>query len=95
MPRVLPPRRPLPSGSHSVGGAISLVSALVNRGAASVDFVPMMQVSKSGWKSGAEENALLHRVTEWFDLGGTGRMFDEVMTLLTKTKVLVWLRQGL
>jgi hypothetical protein len=60
------------------------LEVIVTRGAASVEYVPMMQVSKSGWKPGAEENALLHRVTEWYDLGGTGRMFDEVMTLLLK-----------
>jgi hypothetical protein len=60
------------------------LQVIVERGAASVAFVPMMQVSRAGWKPGAEENALLHRVAEWYDLGGTGRMFDEVITLLLR-----------
>lgn len=33
---------------------------VVEKGVASTEFVPMMQVSRSGWKPGAVENALLH-----------------------------------
>lgn len=73
------------TGYTRQGAAIeSDLQVIVEKGAASVDFVPMMQVSRSGWKQGADENALLHRVTEWYDLGGTGRMFDEVMSLLLR-----------
>lgn len=52
-------------------------------GAASQEFVPANQISKSGWKPGAAENALLHRATEWWDLGSRdATMFDRTMTLL-------------
>ncbi|MES2789977.1 MAG: hypothetical protein V4719_10160 [Planctomycetota bacterium] len=42
---------------------------IVDHGAASIDFVPTNQISRRGWKAGAEENALLHRVTGWYDMG--------------------------
>lgn len=42
---------------------------IVKFGVASTDFVPMMQVSRAGWKPGAEENALLHTCDEWLSLG--------------------------
>lgn len=40
---------------------------ITQKGAATTEFVPMHQVSRRGWKPGAEENALLHRVTEWWE----------------------------
>jgi len=40
---------------------------VVKHGVASTEFVPMRQVSKSGWKQGAEENAKLHRATKYFE----------------------------
>lgn len=60
------------------------LEVLVERGAASVEFVPPNQVSKSGWKPGAEENAKLHRAEFYYDLmsKSDGKMFDRVMTLL-------------
>lgn len=53
---------------------------ICERGAATTEFVPMKQVSKSGWKPGAEENALLHRVQEWYE--GARRNLDHMMTML-------------
>lgn len=47
----------------------SALKQITQHGAASTDFVPANQISKSGWKPGAVENAKLHRVTEWYDLG--------------------------
>lgn len=47
---------------------------VVNKGVASTEFVPMRQVSKSGWKPGAEENAALHKATEFWD--GQPRDFE-------------------
>lgn len=41
---------------------------IVEKGAATTEYVPMRQVSRRGWKPGAEENAKLHRVTEWWEL---------------------------
>jgi hypothetical protein len=67
------------------GAAIEEDLEVITRlGAPSQDFVPQLQVSKSGWKPGAEENGLQHIVTEWWDIGGTGRMFDEVFSLLLR-----------
>jgi len=56
---------------------------LADYGAASVEFVPANQISRRGWKPGAEQNALLHRVTKWIDMGGRdSRMFDRCATQL-------------
>ena len=56
---------------------------IVEYGAATVDFVPANQVSKSGWKPGAVENAALHKVTHWWDLGAKDdRMFLRCATLV-------------
>jgi hypothetical protein len=40
----------------------------VKAGAASVQYVPNLQVSRNGWKDGAEEDALKHRIEEWYRL---------------------------
>jgi len=50
-------------------------------GCASTEFVPPNQISKSGWKQGAEENGKLHRVTHWWDMV-RDRMFDRVATMV-------------
>lgn len=56
---------------------------VVEFGAATVDFVPANQISKSGWKPGAVENAALHKVTQWWDLGNKDdRMFLRCATLV-------------
>jgi len=56
---------------------------IVEYGAATVDFVPANQISKSGWKPGAVENAALHKVTHWWDLGyKDDRMFLRCATLV-------------
>lgn len=41
---------------------------VVEQGIASTEFVPMLQVSRSGWKPGAVENAQLHRAEEFWRL---------------------------
>lgn len=52
-------------------------------GAASVDFVPNLQVARSGWKPGAAEDAAKHKVPEWYDFGWSDDYTtDRVMTLL-------------
>jgi len=52
-------------------------------GCASVEFVPMLQVSEDGFRDGWEADAAKYRVTEWWDLGQRdGTMFDRVATLL-------------
>lgn len=38
-------------------------------GFATTDFVPMRQISKDGWRAGAVENAKLHVIEEWDELG--------------------------
>jgi len=54
---------------------------MADHGAASIEFVPMNQISRSGWKPGAEENAKLHRFTKWFDMGQRdSQMFDRCAT---------------
>lgn len=56
---------------------------IVEFGAATVDFVPANQISRSGWKPGAMENAALHKVTQWWDLGAKDdRMFLRCATLV-------------
>ncbi len=56
---------------------------IADHGAASIEFVPTNQISRRGWKPGAEENAKLHRVTKWIDMGGKdGSMFDRCATQL-------------
>ena len=57
---------------------------IVDFGAATIDYVPANQIKKNGWKPGAEENALLHRVTHWWDLGRK----DQEMFLRCATLVL-------
>lgn len=57
------------TGYRSKGAWIgSDLRVIVQKGAATTDYVPMRQVSRSGWKPGADENALLHRVAEWWEL---------------------------
>ena len=56
---------------------------IIRGGAASTEFVPERQITREGWKPGATENALLHRVAEWWDMP-RNMMFDRVMTLLLK-----------
>lgn len=55
---------------------------IIQKGCASTEFVPMRQIRRNGWKPGAEENALLHRVTHWYDMMSKrdGKMFERVMT---------------
>lgn len=54
---------------------------IVRGGAASREFVPMNQISRNGWKPGAEANALLHRCEKWLDLGNADRqMLDRCVT---------------
>lgn len=56
---------------------------IVEHGAASVEYVPANQISRSGWKPGAEENAKLHKVTHWWDLGlKNDQMFLRCATLV-------------
>lgn len=56
---------------------------IVEFGAATIDFVPANQISRSGWKPGATENAALHKVTHWWDLGAKDdRMFLRCATLV-------------
>lgn len=56
---------------------------IVEFGVASIDFVPANQISKSGWKPGAVENAALHKCTHWWDLGEKDdRMFLRCATLV-------------
>lgn len=56
---------------------------IVEFGAATVDFVPPNQIIKSGWKPGAVENAALHKVTHWWDLGEKDQtMFQRCATLV-------------
>lgn len=56
---------------------------IVEFGAATIDFVPANQISKGGWKPGAVENAALHKVTHWWDLGNKdSQMFLRCATLL-------------
>lgn len=52
------------------------------KGIASTEFVPLNQISRSGWKPGAEANSLLHVVPEWIELPPGRSMFDYVMTLV-------------
>lgn len=62
-------------------------------GAASVDFVPMIQVSQDGFKPGWEQDAAKYRCTEFWDLGRKdSQMFARIMTLLlSRTPVFVGL----
>lgn len=53
---------------------------VVRHGAATTEFVPMLQVSRSGWKPGADENARRHKVEEWWE--GRRRSQAELMTCL-------------
>lgn len=62
---------------------------IVKYGCPSTEFVPMLAIRKSEWKPGAEENALSHRVKEWWDLGDVRNdgipksvMFDRIATML-------------
>lgn len=54
---------------------------ITERGIAETRFVPEKQVSRNGWKPGAEANALEHTVLEWYDLPRT-QSFDRMITLL-------------
>ena len=53
-------------------------------GAASTLFVPPNAIEKKLWKPGAEQDALDHRVTKWWDMMSKpeGKMFDRCATLL-------------
>jgi len=56
---------------------------MADHGAATIDFVPANQISRSGWKPGAEENAKLHRFVKWIDMGQKdSQMFDRCATRL-------------
>lgn len=55
---------------------------IVSKGIATTEFVPLNQISRSGWRPGADENSLLHRVPEWVELPRGRQMFDYTMTLL-------------
>ncbi len=56
---------------------------IVSHGVASIDYVPVNQISRSGWKPGAEANAALHKVTQWYDLGvGDNGMFARAATMV-------------
>jgi hypothetical protein len=69
-----------------IGRNLQVITTL---GIAETRFVPEKQVSRNGWKPGAEENALSHRITEWWDLTST-RTFDYTMScLLLKIPVCV------
>lgn len=48
------------------------LAQIASAGAPSVEFVPNLQVSKSGWKPGAEEDGLKHRCEEYFKLQQRG-----------------------
>ena len=66
------------------------LAQIVEHGAATTEFVPMLQISRNGWKPGAEENAQLHKVEEWDELGR--RDFRQTITaLLTSLPVCVGL----
>ncbi len=71
------------TGYRARGAAIEQdLDVITTLGIATTAFVPMSAVAKASWKPGAEENALLHRVTEWWKFGTTGRMFDEIISAL-------------
>lgn len=72
------------TGYRNDGAAIEDdLRQIVEFGIATVDFVPANQVSKAGWKPGAMENAALHKVTNWWDLGQKDdRMFLRCATLV-------------
>lgn len=53
---------------------------IVRQGAATTEYVPMRQVSRSGWKPGADENCELHKVEEWDEL--RPRDLDELISAL-------------
>lgn len=57
---------------------------IVKYGIAPVDFVPRNQIRRNGWKSGAEQEALKHRVTHFYDMmsKSDGKMFDRCATQL-------------
>lgn len=56
---------------------------IVNGGCASQSFVPPNQIGLAGFKSGWKEDALQHRVNEWWDLGHkNAQMFDRCFTIL-------------
>jgi len=57
------------------------LNQIVRGGAAAREFVPMNQISRRGWKPGAEANALLHRCEKWLDLAARdSQMFDRCAT---------------
>lgn len=56
------------TGYRNAGAMISDdMDQVVKHGVASTKFVPMQQVSRSGWQAGAEANALLHRATKYVE----------------------------
>jgi hypothetical protein len=55
---------------------------IYTKGVASTAFVPLNQISRSGWKPGADENAAEHICTEWVEIPRGRISFDYVMTLV-------------
>lgn len=74
-------------GSIVVGGRnagayiLDDLKKVVSHGIASQEFVPANYVGLK-FKQGTEQNALLHRVTEWWDMPRDDKRFDRMMTLL-------------
>lgn len=73
------------TGYRNIGGYLDdALRGATEMGFASTDFVPPNSLRKSDRKSGTEANALLHRVTKWWDMmsKSDGQMFDRCATLL-------------
>lgn len=61
-----------------IGSDLKVIRTL---GVSTTEFVPEKQVSRSGWKPGAAEEALTNRVIEWYELPRQ-QIFDYMMTAL-------------
>lgn len=72
------------TGFRNEGAYISdALRQIISGGCASQEYVPANQIGQSGFKPGWKENALQHKVEEWWDLGRKDSgMFDRVMTML-------------
>lgn len=71
------------TGFRNAGAAIEDdLRQAKDHGAASTEFVPMQSHSKSDWKEGAAENAMLHRVTLWWDLNPREMLLEYLTAIL-------------
>lgn len=70
------------TGYRNAGAAIEDdLAQIVKGGCATTQYVDANETTREGWREGAVENAMKHRCTQWWDLGGH-QMFDQVATLL-------------